>query len=151
VPGPMDIDALKSGQKQGKPQRKPISDGVRYRVLRRDRFRCVFCGAKAGDVELQVDHLWPVSKGGGNEEWNLASACKRCNSGKRAAAEREFEVRYEFLKGHFAVLSDEPDPRVRARLENAHRKVVNSQILWMDHKAMLEALTSIEIATRFVQ
>jgi len=36
----------------------------------------------APDVELQVDHIYPVSKGGTNSLDNLVAACVECNSGK---------------------------------------------------------------------
>jgi HNH endonuclease len=31
---------------------------------------------------LQLDHFWPSSKGGGNEEENLCLACELCNQHK---------------------------------------------------------------------
>ena len=60
--------------------RKPISDRVRFQVLKRDRFTCQYCG-KSG-VELEVDHITPVAKGGTNDIGNLITACKSCNRGK---------------------------------------------------------------------
>jgi 5-methylcytosine-specific restriction endonuclease McrA len=62
----------------------PISAGLRFRILARDRFRCVYCGAKASDpgVRLHVDHVKPRSQGGTNEPSNLVSSCKPCNEGK---------------------------------------------------------------------
>ena len=65
--------------------RKSISDGTRYRILKRDKFRCRYCGEHGSEAELQVDHVQPVSAGGGNEPLNLTTACRRCNSGKRAS------------------------------------------------------------------
>lgn len=62
--------------------RKAISKRVRFRVLLRCEFRCVYCGALAGDVVLVIDHLIPVAKGGGNDESNLVAACDDCNQGK---------------------------------------------------------------------
>jgi 5-methylcytosine-specific restriction endonuclease McrA len=62
----------------------PISARLRFRILVRDRFRCVYCGAKASDpgVELHVDHVKPRSQGGTNEPSNLATSCRPCNEGK---------------------------------------------------------------------
>ncbi|KKL53833.1 hypothetical protein LCGC14_2271450, partial [marine sediment metagenome] len=39
---------------------------------------CVYCGKPS----TGVDHLIPVSKGGTNDFYNLASCCKPCNSKK---------------------------------------------------------------------
>lgn len=64
---------------------KDIRLGLRYEVLRRDRFRCVTCGrSPATDLTcvLQVDHVVPFSKGGKTTIENLRSLCDDCNLGK---------------------------------------------------------------------
>lgn len=58
---------------------------LRFQVLKRDHFACVQCGAspaKNHNVELQVDHVLPWSKGGETELSNLQTLCQKCNSGK---------------------------------------------------------------------
>lgn len=55
---------------------------LRFRVLSRDAFTCQYCGRKAPDVILPVDHVLPVSKGGKTVEDNLVTACQECNLGK---------------------------------------------------------------------
>lgn len=62
--------------------RKAISKKTRFEVFKRDKFTCQYCGKSAPDVILEIDHLHPVSKGGGNEILNLVTACKDCNRGK---------------------------------------------------------------------
>ena len=59
-----------------------ISKRRRFNILKRDKFRCQYCGRSAPNVELQVDHIEPVSRGGENENWNLITACRACNIGK---------------------------------------------------------------------
>lgn len=74
---------------KGQHQRQ-IKLGLRYEVLRRDRFRCVLCGASpATDVhcDLHVDHIVPYSKGGKTAAENLRTVCKQCNLGKSAKLE----------------------------------------------------------------
>jgi hypothetical protein len=63
-----------------KRKREGLSVSVRFTVLQRDRFRCVYCGA-AG-VELHVDHRVSVADGGTDDLANLATACVPCNLGK---------------------------------------------------------------------
>ena len=65
-----------------KTKRKPLSKSVRFEVFKRDRFTCQYCGRKAPDVVLEVDHIVPVAKGGTNEIVNLITSCKDCNRGK---------------------------------------------------------------------
>lgn len=56
---------------------------TRFDILARDNFTCQYCGRKAPDVELQVDHIYPVSKGGYTDEKNCVTACITCNSNKK--------------------------------------------------------------------
>jgi hypothetical protein len=59
-----------------------VSKRLRYEILRRDSHTCRYCGAKAPDVPLRVDHVTPVALGGGDEPANLATSCEDCNNGK---------------------------------------------------------------------
>ena len=63
-------------------RRKSLSPTVRFDILERDSHTCRYCGAKAPEVRLHVDHIVPVCKGGGNEYKNLVTACVACNLGK---------------------------------------------------------------------
>ena len=65
-------------------ERKPLSKKLRFQILNRDNFTCQYCGRKAPDVILEVDHIVPVAKGGKTEVENLITACHDCNSGKKA-------------------------------------------------------------------
>lgn len=67
-------------------ERRPIAKRLRYEVLRRDNHTCRYCGAKAPDATLTVDHVMPVALGGDNEPGNLVTACADCNAGKSSAA-----------------------------------------------------------------
>lgn len=65
--------------------RREIPLGLRYAVLRRDRFRCGTCGrspATTLDCTLHVDHIVPFSKGGKTTTENLRTLCDACNLGK---------------------------------------------------------------------
>ena len=64
--------------------RAGMSLRLRFTVMERDGFRCVYCGANGPGTKLHVDHVVPVSAGGGNDRANLVTACGDCNSGKAA-------------------------------------------------------------------
>jgi len=64
--------------------RKTISPRTRYKLLRRDGFRCQYCGKTAEQTELEIDHIIPISKGGSDGYENLITACIDCNQGKSA-------------------------------------------------------------------
>ena len=93
-------------KKKGK--RKGLSQKTRFEVFKRDQFTCQYCGRKAPDVVLQVDHIVPVAEGGKNDILNLVTSCVDCNSGKRdrklddasvvERQRREMELRQERLE-----------------------------------------------------
>ncbi|PYU86412.1 MAG: hypothetical protein DMG08_29850 [Acidobacteria bacterium] len=60
--------------------RKPIPEAIKSEVWRRDGGKCVKCGA---GVNLQFDHIIPISKGGATTTANLQLLCRSCNLGKR--------------------------------------------------------------------
>ncbi len=65
--------------------RRDPSLGLRFKVLQRDRFKCVVCGdhpARNAECLLHVDHLIPWSKGGKTREDNLRTLCATCNIGR---------------------------------------------------------------------
>lgn len=62
--------------------RKSLSKKARFEVFKRDNFTCQYCGGKAPQVVLEVDHIEPVSKGGTNDILNLVTSCFDCNRGK---------------------------------------------------------------------
>lgn len=62
--------------------RGDIRPSIRWKILKRDNFRCVLCGADATDRKLHIDHIIPVSKGGISVIKNLRVLCSQCNTGR---------------------------------------------------------------------
>lgn len=59
------------------------SKRLRFEILKRDGFRCRYCGATSvGGAVLHVDHVRPESDGGDDSPGNLVTACAVCNGGK---------------------------------------------------------------------
>ncbi len=56
-----------------------VSKELRQAVFDRDGGRCLKCGTNEG---LSLDHIKPLADGGTNEECNLQTLCKSCNSSK---------------------------------------------------------------------
>ncbi len=64
---------------------RQIRLGLRYEVMKRDRFRCVLCGANPATLPgcvLHVDHVLAWSRGGKTTAENLRTLCANCNLGK---------------------------------------------------------------------
>lgn len=70
---------------EGHQTSRSINYRLRYLVLRRDDFKCQYCGRSPSTtpgLELQPDHVVPWSAGGETTLENLRSSCKDCNTGK---------------------------------------------------------------------
>ena len=64
-------------------------------VHKRDLFveqkgECAGCGIALPYKYFEVDHIHPISKGGGDERSNLQMLCRPCNSHKRTRSQSEF-------------------------------------------------------------
>jgi len=58
---------------------------LRFKVMRRDDFKCCHCGTSPAlqtGIVLEVDHKVPWSKGGETLLENLQTLCQACNNGK---------------------------------------------------------------------
>ena len=68
-------------------ERAKMTPDLRYKVIKRDGYRCRCCGAsvETGAV-LHVDHIHPVSRSGQTIMQNLQTLCTVCNAGKGASA-----------------------------------------------------------------
>ena len=47
-------------------------------------YTCIKCGKKYRKGDMDIDHIIPKSKGGGNTRDNLQCICKHCNRSKQA-------------------------------------------------------------------
>lgn len=86
---PRGLKGIERARKRGghvlDPHDRIIPYWLRFEILKRDGFRCRYCGAgRFHQVALQVDHIHPVSKGGLTVPDNLVTACEPCNKGKCA-------------------------------------------------------------------
>ena len=66
-------------------------DGLRARWERNNSylkvngyFNCAYCGKWVSRENMQLDHVWPLHKGGKNWWINLVPACTACNQSKKA-------------------------------------------------------------------
>lgn len=55
----------------------------RFDIFKRDGFKCIYCGRTPPGIVLEIDHIFPKSRGGSKEPYNLVTSCLECNRGKR--------------------------------------------------------------------
>lgn len=60
---------------------------IRQAVYQRDNYRCTNCGAAGGPegkFELHADHIYPRSRGGADQLYNLRTLCRSCHEARHA-------------------------------------------------------------------
>ena len=57
-------------------ERSKVSNKIRFQIYERDGYRCRKCGSTEN---LEIDHIYPISKGGKTELSNLQTLCRNCN------------------------------------------------------------------------
>jgi hypothetical protein len=72
-----------------KTKERKLPPKLRFAVLARDKFRCVYCGRTAKESELHADHKVSKADGGPDLMENLVAACEECNFGKGATSIRD--------------------------------------------------------------
>ena len=60
-------------------ERGKITNKIRFAVYAKDGNRCRQCGST---YDLEIDHIFPISKGGKSTYDNLQTLCHRCNAKK---------------------------------------------------------------------
>ena len=77
-------EKMRSPQPPQRPRpRSGVAPRLRFQILKRDGFRCTYCGLRADDgAVLHVDHIIPVALGGTDDPENLTTSCDECNLGK---------------------------------------------------------------------
>lgn len=63
----------------------------RKNVLRRDGFRCQYCGRPGSD--LTIDHIVPIALGGKHAWDNVVACCQRCNNVKADRTPEEAKMK----------------------------------------------------------
>ena len=63
--------------------------------------KCALSGRNLDIITLEVDHIIPRSRGGGDEAANLRLVCREANTAKRAMLDSElFDLCSEILRNH---------------------------------------------------
>lgn len=78
---------LSRGDTRAERRRRPWTRVERRIALRRDGYRCRWCGSPD---DLELDHIVPFSKGGACDLDNIQILCSDCNKRKGARDPREF-------------------------------------------------------------
>ena len=65
-------------------ERGKVTNKMRFSIYSRDGYRCCMCGKRDRGDNLEIDHIYPIAKGGKSTYDNLQTLCHRCNQKKGA-------------------------------------------------------------------
>jgi CRISPR/Cas system Type II protein with McrA/HNH and RuvC-like nuclease domain len=80
---------------------------MRWAIYKREGGRCFYCLGEIAELQFEIDHIYPRSKGGTDCPTNLVAACRACNNEKSdfvlpveltAAITPEIEAAFENIK-----------------------------------------------------
>lgn len=112
-----------------------VSKRLRFEILRRDDHTCQYCGERAPDVTLHVDHVVPVALGGTDDPGNLVAACRDCNSGKTSVpANAPLVQKVNAHAAAYALTLTDKMTRIRADLERGNAYIEEFEAAWEQWK-----------------
>lgn len=65
-------------------------------IFYRDKYTCGYCNKRKGKGDLTLDHIVPLSQGGGNSWKNLITACRKCNQVKGGRTPKQAKMPLAF-------------------------------------------------------
>jgi len=95
-------------------ERKIFNTKERRGILRMTGGKCAHCGKGLNEDTMTVEHVWPWSKGGLNDRFNILALCKDCNIEKSNLIYPmsyykyilpEFEEEYDLYRGYVSAIS----------------------------------------------
>ena len=81
-------------------ERGKVSNALRFEIYARDNYRCQKCGCTQNENYLEIDHIFPISKGGKTVRSNLQTLCRSCNGIKSNNV--EYGTRNNNKKAHYS-------------------------------------------------
>lgn len=101
------------------PRAGDVNGERRDRILRRDLFRCVYCGVELPAAQLTLDHVEPRMRGGDGSDGNLVACCVACNALKGGQPAWRFLATRPDLRENFLRNAIHVWPRLRRAIEEA--------------------------------
>lgn len=104
--------------------RRKIKKAVRFRVLVEARFTCRYCGRRAPEVILHVDHVIPLALNGHHGPDNFAVACEDCNLGKSDTPlpEHDYDELRKRAADNLKIIPEHVDNFCHELIEWAHKQ-----------------------------
>jgi 5-methylcytosine-specific restriction endonuclease McrA len=82
--------------KKDSKKRKQLSSRKKLLIFKNADYSCEYCGIRgAKHIDLTIDHVVPLIKGGRDDESNMACVCYQCNQDKGSLLLTQFIRAFE--------------------------------------------------------
>ena len=78
-------------------KRRRLTKEERQKIYESTGGRCAYCGQSITIEEMQVDHIFPIYRGGTDKLENMLPACRACNFYKSTMPLEDFRNRVQTL------------------------------------------------------
>lgn len=78
-------------------KRKRLSKEDRQKIYDSTGGRCAYCGENITINEMQVDHVFPIYRGGADDIENMLPTCRACNFYKSTMSLEDFRNQVQTL------------------------------------------------------
>ena len=92
-------------------KRRSYPPGTKETLFRRQNHQCIICGKRRLIKNLQIDHIFPVVRGGPDNISNYQLLCPPCNQRKGIQSNQEFYDRYRRIASTNMLKSPPAPPR----------------------------------------
>lgn len=110
-----------------KQKRRAFSIKEREKILEKTNFKCAHCGKVLDLHTATVEHIFPLDKGGTDEEYNLVALCSNCNSTK---SNMVYNIRdfYKYIDSKYVKLYTEELDRVIKNALNPKKRIMAEDV-----------------------
>ena len=113
---------------------------IRHAIFVRDDYTCMHCRTRSKPYLLHVDHVFPLSSGGGNHLHNMVTSCWKCNLGKHDWMPTDYWILLSWTKAAEGVIRNRPKIRWLAERRNVKRTFMSElyirmRQIWLDSKS----------------
>jgi len=119
--------------------KRSFSISERQEILKKTKGKCAHCGCKLKPDTMTVEHIFPISKGGGHDEFNLTALCESCNF-KKSNNLYGMEEYYKFIDKEYIEEYKNQLIRYNVRANERGKIVTQSEKIFYTIPMQLQAM-----------
>ena len=116
--------------------------GLKTNVSNYGWYRCVHCGKSFRKDSIEIDHIYPRSRGGGNNAENLQCLCRACN---RSKGNNMSQTKEDLKQRRNSYGQYKREQVLKPKLQEKRKEIREKYIANLSDQDILEALHNKEL------